>query len=171
MVREVELIKYLPDYVADYREIKSITIAEDPEFKLVWNEADNTRNNQFLDTCDEVGLSRFEKLLSLKNEIKSVDMRKVVVRSKLLLQDFDLISYLSSLYGSENFSVLVKGYNLYINLFTKFDDIKKELEATLKEMVPVNMITNITYEKAMLGIIYQGGIICQADVFRLKEVK
>ena len=96
MVRGVELIKYLPDYVADYREIKSITIAEDPEFKLVWNEADNTRNNQFLDTCDEVGLSRFEKLLSIKNEIKSVDMRKVVVRSKLLLQDFDLISYLSS---------------------------------------------------------------------------
>lgn len=171
MVREVELIKYLPDYVADYREIKSITIAEDPEFKLVWNEADNTRNNQFLDTCDEVGLSRFEKLLSIKNEIKSVDMRKVVVRSKLLLQDFDLTSYLSSLYGSENFSIFVKGYNLYINLFTKFDDIKKELETTLKEMIPVNLITNITYEKAMLGTIYHGGIICQADVFRLKEVK
>ena len=38
-------------------------------------------------------------------------------------------------------------------------------------MVPVNMITNITYEKAMLGTIYHGGIICQADVFRLKEVK
>lgn len=171
MVREVELIKYLPEYVADYQEIKSITIAEDPEFKLTWKEADKARNNQFLDTCDDTGLSRFEKLLGIKNEIKSVDMRKVVVRSKLFLQDFDLVGYLSSLYGSENFSVLVKGYNLYINLFTKFDDIKKELEATLKEMVPVNLITNITYEKAMEGIIYQGGIICQADVFRLKEVK
>lgn len=171
MVREVELIKYLPNYVADYREIKSTTIAEDPEFKLTWEEIDRARNNQFLETCDNEGLERFEKLLGIKNAIKSIDMRKVVIRSKLFLQDFDLIGYLSSLYGPDNFSVLVSGYNLFINLFTKFDDIKKELEATLKEKVPANLVTSITYEKAMEGIIYQGGIICQADVFNLKEVK
>ncbi len=171
MAREINLISYLPEYVADYREIKSITISENPEFKLLWEHADKTRNNQFLESCDTEGLDRIEKLLGIKNEIKSVDMRKVVVRSKLFLQNFDLINYLSSLYGHDNFSVLVNGYNLHINLFTKFDDIKKELETTLKEMVPVNLITSITYEKAMLGTIYQGGIICQADVFKLKEVK
>ena len=36
MIREVDLVSYLPPFLAEYRELKAALEAEDPEFALVW---------------------------------------------------------------------------------------------------------------------------------------
>ena len=36
MIREVNLVSYLPPFIADYKEINIALTAENPEFALVW---------------------------------------------------------------------------------------------------------------------------------------
>ena len=61
----VKLIEYLPQFMADRKEMQVITSAEDPEFTLFWAVLKRVINNQFITTCDEQGISKFEKMLKL----------------------------------------------------------------------------------------------------------
>ena len=65
MIREVDLVSYLPPFMAKYREPAAALEAEDPEFLLAWSAADRILNNRFLSTADEYGISRFEKMLKI----------------------------------------------------------------------------------------------------------
>ena len=65
MIREVDLVSYLPPFIAEYEETNTTLTAENPEFVLVWKAADRTLKNEFIETADEYGISRFEKLLRL----------------------------------------------------------------------------------------------------------
>ena len=40
MIREVDLVSYLPPFIAEFQEINSTLTAENPEFKIVWEAAD-----------------------------------------------------------------------------------------------------------------------------------
>ena len=65
MIRETDLVSYLPPFLAEYREINEALSAEDPEFGLVWKAADKALKNEFIATADEYGISRFEKMLGI----------------------------------------------------------------------------------------------------------
>ena len=45
---ERKIIDYLPPYLMVYKEIKAIMEAEQPEFEIVWQQAENVLNNQFV---------------------------------------------------------------------------------------------------------------------------
>lgn len=62
MIREVDLVSYLPPFIAEYKETNITLTAENPEFVLVWNATDKTLKNEFIATADEYGISRFEKI-------------------------------------------------------------------------------------------------------------
>ena len=40
MIREVDLVSYLPPFLAEYKEINIALTAENPEFALAWEAAD-----------------------------------------------------------------------------------------------------------------------------------
>lgn len=61
MTRDVNLLAYLPPFMQDFTEIAVTLNAEDPEFVIVWDAADRVLKNQFIETADEYGISRFEK--------------------------------------------------------------------------------------------------------------
>lgn len=61
MTREVDLVSYLPPFLAEFKEIAVTLKAENPEFVLVWNAAERVLQNEFIETADEYGISRFEK--------------------------------------------------------------------------------------------------------------
>jgi hypothetical protein len=65
MIREVDLVSYLPPFIAEYKETNLTLTAENPEFVLVWKAADRTLKNEFIETADEYGISRFEKILHI----------------------------------------------------------------------------------------------------------
>ena len=65
MIREVNLISYLPPFIAEYKETNVTLTAENPEFILVWEAAERVLKNEFIETADEYGISKFEKLLSI----------------------------------------------------------------------------------------------------------
>jgi hypothetical protein len=63
--KNVNLIWYLPPFVAKYLEIKKIMDTEDPEFCFLWEAARKARNDIFIVSAEEYGLSRWEKILGI----------------------------------------------------------------------------------------------------------
>ena len=55
MIREVDLVSYLPPFMAEFKEIMATLEAENPEFVLVWEAADRVLQNEFIETSDEYG--------------------------------------------------------------------------------------------------------------------
>ena len=45
MTREVDLVSYLPPFLAEFKEIAVTLEAENPEFVLVWNAAERVLYN------------------------------------------------------------------------------------------------------------------------------
>ena len=60
MIREVNLLSFLPEFVQEYREIKHIMNSEQPEIQKLEDETEIIKNNQFILSCDIDGIARFE---------------------------------------------------------------------------------------------------------------
>lgn len=65
MIREVDLVSYLPPFMQSYKEPVAALEAENPEFSLMWSATDRCLRNRFISTADEYGISRFEKMLKI----------------------------------------------------------------------------------------------------------
>ncbi len=159
MYREVDLLSYLPLYVQNYREIQKIMESEKPEVEGLFQELYTLRQNQYILTCDEVGIERFEKLLGIV-PFKSEELEKR--RAKVLLAWVTDLPFtyetlevqLTSLLTKEGFKMAL--YNdiyrldVCISLFQKgmYDEVVK----LLKWVVPCNIGLNpyIDYNKHRL---------------------
>lgn len=150
MIREVDLVSYLPPFLAEYREIRAALEAEDPEFVLAWKAADRVLKNEFIATADEFGIARFEQILNihpLKEE--SLESRRMRVQSRW----FTTLPYtwrmflrkLSLICGENGFQVYPPEENGYEIMVCIWLDIYegphlKEVKRILEDFLPVNMI-------------------------------
>jgi len=83
LVREVDLVSYLPPFMAEYQEDVVTLRAEDPEFRLVWEAVDRLYKNEFILDADEYGISRFERLLKLHPyDTDTLEVRRLRVLAK-----------------------------------------------------------------------------------------
>ena len=58
MIREVDLVSYLPPFMQTYKEPVAALEAENPEFQIGWKATDKVLKNRFISTADEYGISR-----------------------------------------------------------------------------------------------------------------
>lgn len=65
MAREVNILSYLPPVLHEIKELIEIANAENPVLESLWQEIENTLNNQFVVTANENGAARYEKMLKL----------------------------------------------------------------------------------------------------------
>lgn len=148
MIREVDLVSYLPPYLPEYKEMAVTLEAENPEFILVWNAADKVLKNMFIETADEYGISRFEKMLNI---LPSVEDTLESRRSRVQARWFNMIPYtlkafiakLAAVCGDSDF-VITKDYLYYtIQIDTNLELFGQveELERMIAEMIPCNMVT------------------------------
>lgn len=141
MVRDVDLIKYLPLFVAEYEEIQEITETENPEFRLAIRKVDQAKENQFIISADEEGISRFEKLLGIRSkEQASLEDRRKEILARW--NDVSVYTYkglilrLNELLGVGNYEI-----------YPRFDDYELELEyrnkagfeSYIREIIPANI--------------------------------
>ena len=83
MIRNVDLVSYLPPFLSGFKEISVALESENPEFKIVWDAVNRTLKNEFIATADEHGISRFEnilKILPLKED--TLETRRARVQSQ-----------------------------------------------------------------------------------------
>lgn len=147
MIREVDLLNYLPLFMQDFKEIAVTLEAENPEFVLVWTAADQVLKNEFIATADAYGISRFESMLGiLSYDEDTLESR----RARVAARWFNSIPYtlkallakLTTVCGDTDFVLtndFETGYTL--TLITDLENFGQveELEEVLESWLPANI--------------------------------
>ena len=175
MIREVDLVSYLPPYLQQYnQETVAALEAENPEFRLIWEASDRVLYNEFIATADEYGISRFEKILNiLPSKEDTLESRRARVQSRWFTEIpytlKALISKLIALCGDSNFEITKDflyykiGIEANLELFGQVE----ELEHIIETMLPCNMVVDSVNKIPCDadGVAFWGGGICAIEFF------
>ncbi|MEG2521244.1 MAG: putative phage tail protein [Anaerovoracaceae bacterium] len=143
------LNSYLPYFLQDVRELKTINEAEQVELDKLNNLIKATLNNQFIDTANEYGISRWEKMLKINpKDADSLDDRRFRILVKLSEQApytaASLKNQLETICGLGGFVLEIKHSNFEVNVKveltakSKFNDVNE----LLRTICPANMVIN-----------------------------
>ena len=146
MIRDVKLIDYLPMFVREYREIREIMKTENPEFQKAEDETEIIFNNQFIKSCNQDGISRFEDLMGITPEINDTLESRI---SRVLTRWNDNVPYtfivlcqkLDTLCGKENYTIIrdINKYKMNILTHLELTGQVEELDYILDYMIPANI--------------------------------
>lgn len=150
MIKEVDLLSYLPPLIQEYKEIKKITEAENPEFQLLWDADELVRNSIFILTATEQGLKRFEKLLGIyATPDDTIESR----RNRVLTRWMDAIPYtyryligVITVLTNGNFEIYPKFSEYALEIVTHISQIGAvdDLDYLLKTIMPCNIAVTST---------------------------
>lgn len=177
MVRQVDLIQYLPLFIAKYKEIQHIMNAENPEFQFTADEGERIKDNQFIVSCDFSGIARFERLLKITPSSEDTLESRI---SRVLIRWNDVAPYtwkvflqkMDSLCGTD-FEVYADWGNYLLEVITHLDLFGQvnELEHILDFMMPANIQVisknNLNYK--ISGNAFVGVGIAFCDLFDLTD--
>lgn len=163
MTKTVDLVSYLPPFMADFKEIAVTLEAENPEFVLVWKAAERVLQNEFIESADEYGISRFEKILNIlpltEDTLKSR-------RARVQARWFNTVAYtlkgfiakLAILCGDSDFTVIKDYLHYRVKIETSLESFGQieELERIINSMIPCNIM-----------IVSDNKISCDAKGFAL----
>jgi hypothetical protein len=146
MIRDVDLIQYLPPIIQEYTEMQRIAAAENPEFHLVWEADERIRDDLFIVTATEQGLKRFEKILGIYPSSQDTNESR---RGRILSRWNDMLPYtLKALWGKiavlagDDFEINPDFNNYLIEIITHigyFGGID-DLAYILDTVVPCNLV-------------------------------
>lgn len=151
MIKELNLLGYLPQFMQEYREIQECILVEEPVLNQANLEINSMLQNQFILSTNLSGIAIFENMLGiLPSSSDSLQARQL----RVLMQWNDvppytlkyLIATLDNLYGAENYE-LITNFNEY-QFGVKFIQNLPESLLYLNEFVnrikPANLIFDIT---------------------------
>ena len=148
---ERKLIDYLPYVVQEFKEFQGITSGEQPEFDLVWDAHEQVFANQFINTMDNYGLSRWEEILRLvPKATDSLNVRRFRVLSRLnerlpytLPQ---LRNILQTLCGKGNFTaeIQTRSYELVVRIDRAAKSNFSDVASLLDKVTPTNLLINLS---------------------------
>lgn len=178
MIREVNLLSFLPEFVQEYREIKHIMNSEQPEIQKLEDETEIIKNNQFILSCDTDGIARFENLLGITPKPDdTLDARK----SRVITRWNDSIPYtykglkekLNVMCGEGNY-LLIPSFNEYgleIVVSLPLSGQADELDYMLSYMIPANIVVTSRNNmvRTMTGTVHGGGTTIETSNFTLQS--
>lgn len=124
MAKDLNLLAYLPAFLQEYREFHEIFSAEEPALNKANVFIDQLLQNQFITSCDEIGIGFFENLAGIL-PTASDDLHTRIERVLLKWNDyppytfFYLVNLLDNLYGEGNFQFIenFNDYSFHIKFF------------------------------------------------------
>jgi hypothetical protein len=151
MIREVDLVPYLPPFMQNYKESVTALEAENPDFLIVWKATDRVLYNHFIATSDNYGISRFEKLLNIypssedtlesrRSRVQSKWFNTIPYTWKILLQKLTILCNGTNFTISNNFT---EGYTMTLNTELELFGQVEELEYIINTMFPCNITSTI----------------------------
>ena len=141
-----KLIDYLPYVVQDFKEFQGITNGEQPEFDLMWDAHEQVFNNQFIDTMDNYGLSRWETMLKIAPKgTDTLDTRRA--RIKTQLNNFVpypirvFVQMLTAIANGEPFTLTIEPGSYLLEIVTEWgaSGQVEGLEYLIENIIPCNI--------------------------------
>ena len=165
---EVELLQKLPRYHRNIYEFQQISKADTPELKLLLKHIDTILSNWFIDTADDYGISRLEKIAGIiPDSSMDLEIRKfnllLKMSEKLPYTDETLEERLTSLCGAGNYSVFRDYDNYFLSILTTLEDgntFDSIIEA-LDKMIPCNLVLEVKNVVTASSTVatYTGGVV------------
>lgn len=175
MIREADLVDYLPPFMQTYKEPAAALEAEQPEFQLVWEAADKILYNRFISTADEYGISRFEKILGIyPSGEDTIESRRFRVQSrwftKIPYTWRVLLEKLLVLCGDTDFVLannFKEGYTLTLATGLEMYGQVEELEYIINTIIPENIVVDSknSIPCSIKGAVFFGGGVCFINSF------
>lgn len=177
MLRTVDLIHYLPPFIQEYREMQHIMTAENPEFKLLADESERIKDNQYIISCDEYGISQFERILKITPTSEDTLESRI---SRVLIRWNDVVPYTWKVFlqkmqtlCADDFELNEDWNNYLLELTTHLDIYGQvdELENILGYMPPANIqvIANNVLEYLMSGKAFIAAGLGFCNMFNLTD--
>ena len=153
MIRKINILEYLPEFMQKYLQLQLICYAENIIFQEALNEIEIINDNQFILTANSNGLKRFEKMLGIvASNNESLESR----RTKILLKWNDKIPYtytnflkkLDIICGEKNYIAKehFSDYLLEIVTFLYGYGQVDQVEELIKTMLPCNIVVSTKNE-------------------------
>ncbi|MBR6400122.1 MAG: DUF2313 domain-containing protein [Firmicutes bacterium] len=150
MTREIHLAGYLPDILKEIYEFEQVFNAEEPELSLVFEKCGVILDECFIDTLDEYGCQRWERMLAITaNDTDTLELRRLRIKTALNGDTpytmRSLENKLKALCGEGNFILKYANdiYTLTVGLALAAKDSFDYLKRVLEEIVPANIILDI----------------------------
>ena len=142
-------IKYLPEFMQRFKEIKEISNAEDKIIKDEWERYKDTENSQWIDTAEERELKRYEDMLNISGGGNSVQVRrealKVKYNNNFIYTHYTFKKYLDDICGKENYDleIVYNKYAVNISLGLNKKFLFSILKVYVRCIIPANMEVNV----------------------------
>ena len=146
--RIVNLWQYLPEYLKEYRELDKLFEAEQPVFQALVHNQWDLLNNVFIETANDPGLKRYEKILKMyPNPGDSIETR----RSNVMANWFSnktytlktLLTMLQILQGNNNIQLTWdEDDSFYLHIITRLEQSGQvdRLYEILERVLPANIV-------------------------------
>ncbi len=168
MAREIDLKRYLPEFVGEYREIKEILRVEDPEIRAAADAVERERDCAFIGYCGEYEIGLFERMMNVFPASGDTLEER---RARILIRWNESPPYtlaalkekLSAICGEGGFSVGgdLDKYRLEISVTLTRAGQVDELERLLQRIVPANMeiVVHNTLTEEPSAELFAGGTV------------
>jgi len=170
MIKDADLISYLPPVLQNIRELQAITNAENPEFQLVFDTSEKVLGNLFIHDADEAGIAKYEKILGIKPSSDDTLQSRIF---RVMARWNDRIPYtwnsfldkLDILCGEGNYTIILKNDEYTIDLTTHIGIYGglNELYNLLEKVIPCNLIVNaenILFGQQQTALYFGSAVTC-----------
>ena len=160
MIRIVDLMSYLPQYIQEYLQIQSIMKVEEFEIQKMEDDSEIVKDNMFVTSTNEDGIKRFEKMFGIipfSND--TLEMRRARVMARYTTTATytmrGLEERLNAICGVDNYALklIPDEYRIEIALSLRAKDLINTVESMMRDMIPANMeqVCKLQYK---ISIIY-----------------
>ncbi len=149
MIREVDLLSYIPDFLKEYEEMSALQKVVQPEIQKLVDGTEEMFNNQYISSSDAISIGRYEKMLQIQPlPDDTLADRRFKVLSKwnrmIPYTKITLNQKLSVLCGEDGFILVIDPKKVItVRVALKSKRNYREVREMLEEFVPCNMMIDL----------------------------
>ena len=176
MSKAVDLLSYWMPILRNIKEFREIAKAEEPEIILILEAIEQTLANMFIETANEAGIERFEKMLNItpdKGEDLSTRRVKILTSwsNNGTYTITNLKEMLTTFCGEGNFEIIEKYDEYILEIVTQLSvrDAFETVYSLIKDVIPCNLIVEINnaINEACTQPLYIGGVVTTAMLYSI----
>lgn len=143
------LIEYLPEWLRDFKEIKILCGRQQMQAAQLWQAVEAVWDNNFIQTLDEYGCERWERMLGLQHkDTYTLEERRNNISGRLAEQRpftyKGLKQMLSALCGPDGYTIELfpDTYTMVIKVQLKSKNMLADVKKLLGRIVPANVVVD-----------------------------
>ena len=155
-----QLIEYYPEWLQNYKEIKVLAGIEQDQAEKLWTAVDSVWGNNFIESLDGYGCTRWEKMLGLKNsDTYTLDDRRNNIAVRIAEQrPFTWKAFqnmLTAICGEDGYTVTrdVSNHVITVKVMMTSRNMLNDAKDLVERIIPANMLHDVDLLYNVYGLL------------------